>query len=91
MKTTAMTEIRTLVSVAVPGDGAQKLTEAIVRATELAEEEAATRLATKSDLAALKADLAELKADLVRWMFGTGITLTALIIGAVYFIVNLRH
>jgi hypothetical protein len=84
MKTTAMTEIRTLVSVAVPGDGAQKLTEAIVRATELAEEEAATRLATKSDLA-------ELKADLVRWMFGTGVTLTALIIGAVYFIVNMRH
>ena len=62
-----------------------------MRATELAEEEAATRLATKSDLAALKADLAELKADLVRWMFGTGVTLTALIIGAVYFIVNLRR
>jgi hypothetical protein len=119
-----MTEIRTLVSVAIPGDGAQKLTEAIVRATELAEEEAVTKLATKSDLAELKAatksdlaelkaatksdlaelkaatksdfaelkaNLAELKADLVRWMFGAGITLTALIVGAVYFIVNLKH
>jgi hypothetical protein len=101
-----MAEIKTLVSVAIPGDGAQALTEAIVRATELAEEEAATRLATKSDLAILKSDLeaelaelraemktglAELKADLVRWMFGSGVTLTALIIGAVYFIVNLKH
>jgi MinD-like ATPase involved in chromosome partitioning or flagellar assembly len=102
MRTTGMTEIRTLVSVAVPGDGAQKLTEAIVRATELAEEEAVTQLATKSDLAELKAatksdfaelkaNLAEMKADLVRWMFGAGITLTALIVGAVYFIVNLKH
>ena len=97
-----MTEIKTLVSVAIPGDGAQALTEAIVRATELAEEEAVTRLATKSDLALLKADLAELrgelktglaelKADLVRWIFGSGVTLTALIVGAVYFIVNLKH
>ena len=84
MKTTSMTEIRTLVSVVVPGDGAQTLTEAIVRAIELAEEEAVTRLATKSDLA-------ELKVDLVRWMFGAGITLTAVIVGAVYFIVNLKH
>jgi hypothetical protein len=124
MRTAGMTEIRTLVSVAIPGDGAQKLTEAIVRATELAEEEAVTKLATKSDLAELKAatksdlaelkaatksdlaelkaatksdfaelkaNLAELKADLVRWMFGAGITLTALIVGAVYFIVNLKH
>ena len=84
MKTTSMTEIRTLVSVVVPGDGPQTLTEAIVRATELAEEEAVTRLATKSDLA-------ELKVDLVRWMFKAGITLTAVIVGAVYFIVNLKH
>ncbi|MBV8587242.1 MAG: DUF1640 domain-containing protein [Verrucomicrobia bacterium] len=97
-----MIEIKTLVSVDIPGDGAQALTEAIVRATKLAEEEAVTRLATKSDLALLKADLAELrgelktglaelKADLVRWIFGSGVTLTALIVGAVYFIVNLKH
>jgi hypothetical protein len=146
MKMNSVSEIKALVSVAIPGDGAQALTEAIVRATELAEEEAVTRLATKSDLALLKVDVqsvrtdlqsdfaklrselaqsdlrlrseltelstnfrseltelgtnlrselrtgvAELKVDLVRWMFGSGVTLTALIIGAVYFIVNLKH
>jgi hypothetical protein len=131
MKITSVSEIKALVSVAIPGDGAQALTEAIVRATELAEEEAVARLATKGDLALLKADfaglksdfadlrselaqsnvklrseltelstglraelrtgMAELKTDLVRWMFGSGVTLTALIIGAVYFIVNLKH
>jgi hypothetical protein len=61
------------VSEALLGDNAhQKLTDAIVRATELAEDEAADRLATKADLAVAVADLktaiavadADLKTDL---------------------------
>jgi hypothetical protein len=72
MKTTSIAEIRNLVSEALPGDNAQKLTNAIVRATELAEDEAADRLATKADIAVAVADLktsiavavADLKTDL---------------------------
>jgi hypothetical protein len=86
MKQPAQNEIRALVIEAMhDANVAQKLTDAIVRATELAHEEDADRLATK-------VDLSELKADLKGWMIGVGLTLAGLFSGAVltgvYFLLN---
>jgi hypothetical protein len=88
------------VSEALPGDNAQKLTDAIVRATELAEDEAADRLATKADLAVAVADLkTDLKTDIARletsvakrhvgiiqWFVGTGLVAAGLVAAVIYF------
>lgn len=68
MKTTGINELRTLVGQAVPdAAAAQKLTEAIVRATELAEEEA--KPVTRDHL---DKRLAELESGLHKWIVGTG-------------------
>jgi hypothetical protein len=69
MKTTSLNEIRNLVAAALPDErAAQKLTEAIARATELARDEDSTTVATKADIAALrtelKGDIAGLRTEL---------------------------
>ena len=63
MKSAHISEIREIVTAAVGPDTAPKLTEAIVRATELLEEETAGHVATKEDILLLKTDIAEFKAD----------------------------
>jgi uncharacterized small protein (DUF1192 family) len=90
MKTTGINEIRAMVAEALPNAAAaQKLTDAIVRATELAEDE--TRLVSRDYLDArlsdLRKELADLRAELVdkmrsqqMWTVGTFILLLASVV-----------
>jgi hypothetical protein len=61
-----------------------------VRATELAEEEAATRLATKTDLVALQGHIdksvSDAKLTMALWAIGTGMVAVGLTLTGVYFI-----
>jgi hypothetical protein len=90
MKTTGINEIRAMVAEALPNAAAaQKLTDAIVRATELAEDE--TRPVSRDYLDArlsdLRKDMADLRAELVdkmrsqqMWTVGTFILLLASVV-----------
>jgi ABC-type amino acid transport system permease subunit len=92
MKTTGINELRTLVGQAVPdAAAAQKLTEAIVRATELAEEE--SKPVTRDHL---DKRLSELESSLKGWVFTIALAINGLfagvIIGAVYAMIQtLKH
>ena len=84
MKTTGINELRTLVGQAVPdAAAAQKLTEAIVRATELAEEEA--KPVTKDHL---DKRIAELESTTIKWVVGTGVVVILSIVGTAIAAVN---
>jgi polyhydroxyalkanoate synthesis regulator phasin len=84
MKTSGINELRALVAEALTQEDAAKLTEAIVRATELAEEEAkpvtrdyldarlsATESALRKDLSDLRSEFADKLRDQTRWLTGT--------------------
>jgi hypothetical protein len=85
VKTAGINEIRSMVAEALPNSAAaQKLTDAIVRATELAEDElrpvtrdyldarlSATESALRKDMADLRAELADKLRDQTRWLTGT--------------------
>jgi hypothetical protein len=64
VKTAGINELRALVADALTKTDAEKLTEAMVRATELAQEDDSASAATKSDVANLRADLQKQIGDL---------------------------
>ena len=92
MKTNAIAEIRHLVSEALASDNIDKMTQAIIRATELAEEEAGERLSTKTDIETIRTNIesvrtavAESKVDMIKWMVGTALVSLGLLASAIYF------
>ena len=90
MKTAGINEIRSMVAEALPNAAAaQKLTDAIVRATELAEDEMRPvgRDYLDARLADLLKELADLRSELVdkmrtqqMWMAGTFVLLLATVV-----------
>jgi hypothetical protein len=90
MKTAGINELRALVAEALPNAAAaQKLTEAIVRATELARDEDSTAAATKADLAELrtefKTEIRDLRAEMHQlfrdqtWRLTTSVVVVVLV------------